>query len=177
MTILGTKDWTPGEVLTASNMDRYVGPPQPFVDIDMFMGPIAATGFTVLATSTNDLRNGYRANTPAQNDSIEWNVALGAGTWTLQLMSRKDASSAILTVALSTDASSYTSVGSSPYNASASTIDLYNGSTLYNQQSSLTGITIATTGVYRLRLRAETKNASSSNYAAYLNGLRLWRTA
>lgn len=168
MTILGTKTWAVEEDVASTDFNTYIGPPPNTIDVNPHMTPTATTGFTTLTQSTNDIGNGVRMNTPALNDSIEWDVVLAAGTWTLELMSRKDASSAILTVALSSDGSSYTDVG---------TIDLYNGSTVYNQLSSLTGISVAATGRYRLRLKAATKNASSSNYAAYLNGLRLRRTA
>jgi len=178
MTLLGTKAWAVGELVTAGNMNAYLGPPPSIIDIDVFATPQANTGMDTISISSLFPNNAVKVQAAAaQNNSIEWDVLLAAGTWTLELGHGKNNTLGIFTVSLSTDASTYTDVASSPYNASASTIDGYAASASYVNRSTITGITIATTGRYRLRLKMATKHASSSGYASELWGLRLLRTA
>jgi hypothetical protein len=179
MPLHGTKDWAVSEVVTAANLDAYMGPPPDLVDIDVFMTPISHVNFDTNTVQSLALYCGYRVSSSAQNDEINFDVVLAAGTWTFELMYVKQTGGGgIFTVQLSTDASAFTSIGSAPYNASGSTIDSYTaGATTYNVLGSLTGITIATTGRYRLKLLMATKNAGSANYTGVIQHIQLRRTA
>ncbi len=174
---LGTKDWTSGEVVTATNLDTYMGPPPTLIDIDVYPTAVAHTNFNTIFLSAGSLYGGEKRSSSAQNDDITWDIVLSAGTWTVELMHSTGTNRGIYTVSLSTDGSSFTNVGSSPYNASASTIDGYSAAGTSETRSSLTGITVATTGRYALRLRMATKNASSSNYLGAIQHVQFRRTA
>jgi hypothetical protein len=104
-------------------------------------------------------------------------VLLAAGTWTFALIYEKNTDQGIVTVQLSTDGSTFVSVGQAPYSASGSTIDTYGASATYGNRATLTGITIAATGIYRLKLLLATKNASSSSFVGRINNALLQQTA
>lgn len=175
MALQGTKLWSVGEVVTASNMNTYMGPPPDLVDINVFPAAVSQTNWDSLNVIVGTM-GASKASTGAQNAEINWDVVLAAGTWKLSLIIRNANDQGIYTVQLSTDGSIFTSVGSSPYNASASTIDAYTVGATYDNRPSLTSITIATTGRYRLKLLMATKNASSSGYAAQVQHVQLLRT-
>lgn len=174
---LGKKDWTSGEVVTATNLDTYMGPPPNLIDIDVFPTAVSQTNWDTITLSGSELYGGEKRSTSAQNAEIVWDIVLSAGTWTLELMHSTGSNRGIYTAALSEDGVTFTDVGSSPYLASASTIDGYNAGGATETRSSLTGITIASTGRYALRLKMATKNASSSNYLGALQHVQLRRTA
>jgi hypothetical protein len=169
--------WAVGEVATASNFNAYLGPPPDLIDIDTLPTAISQVNWNTMFVDANTVYNGYKKSTGAQNAEINWDVVLAAGTWTIELTYVTTPDAGIYTVQLSADGSSFTSVGSAPYNASGSTIDAYTGGTGYNTRLTLASITIATTGRYRLKLLMATKNASSTNYFAYLQHVQLRRTA
>ena len=138
------------------------------VDITPFMTPIASVGTWVrwvsAGTAANDLYNGFMYNsTDAQNDSISWDVVLAAGTWTLEILTRKSTDQGIVTALL--DA---TTLG---------TMDLYNGALQYNRVSSIASIAVTSTNKYRLTLKLATKNASSTAYEMDLQHVQWRRTA
>jgi hypothetical protein len=177
MALWGNKTWSVGEVLTALNMTVYTGPPPDLVDIDVFGTAISQTNWNTLSVDTSSIYNGRKDSTGAQNAEINWDVLLGAGTWTIELIYLSSNTQGIFTVQLSTDGTVFTNVGSAPYNASGSTIDSYSASPTKNVVSSLTGITVSTTGRYRLKLLMATKNGSSSGYGGSLQHVQLRRTA
>jgi hypothetical protein len=98
----------------------------------------------------------------AQNDEINWDVVLEAGTWDLVLHHRKSSNVGIYTVSLG--------------GVSVGTIDGYAAAGTAGKNT-LSGITVATTGKKRLKLKMATKNASSSGYVATIEVISLRRTA
>lgn len=113
--------------------------------------------------------NGARNNNPAaQNDSIDWDVVLSAGTWNVSLLYAKTTGSGIVTVQLDDGAGAFTALG---------TVDAYAAATAWNNQSTITGFTVAA-GIRRtLRLLMATKNASSTGYQINLQSIDFRRTA
>ncbi len=99
----------------------------------------------------------------AQGRWIEFQVWLPAGTWQLTQVGYRDTAQGILSITL--DGGSV--VG---------TIDNY-GTAGYVKFSPATGIAVATTGIYTVRLAASTKNASSASYAMQIDNLEFRRTA
>jgi hypothetical protein len=56
-------------------------------------------------------------------------------------------------------------------------LDGYNGSAIYNTVQTITGITISTSGLVTVSLKASDKNASSSGYSIMVATMALFRTA
>lgn len=97
------------------------------------------------------------------NDEVVYNVQLGPGTWTFGLWRTTFSSYGILTVTL--DATTI------------ATLDNYTAGSVNPGQSLTTGIAIAASGVYALKLKTTSKNASSSNYSQRLWSMDFTRTA
>lgn len=128
------------------------------------LGYFSTTNGTVTVTQDSAaLFGGYRRATTLVNDEMVWKVQLGAGTWTVTVVSTHAANAPILTATLDG-----TSIG---------TIDLYGAGTTKNSQDSLTGVSVATSGVYSFKLAALSKNASSSAYIAQVYAITFIRTA
>ncbi len=104
----------------------------------------------------------FENSTQAQNDQIDYQVYLVAGTYTFVLLAYHQTNSAILTLLI--DA------------ASVGTIDTY-GAGLANQRSTITSISVTTAGLKTVSFKAATKNASSSSYYLWLSAAALFRTA
>lgn len=132
------------------------------VDIWPWTNWYSAVGTPTRNLDSSALGGGYVATAGAQNNEIVWNVPLDAGTWTLTAIYRKMSAYGIATFYL--DA---TSLG---------TVDTYAASASNNNVSQITGITVATPAVYALKMKAETKNASASQYFLVMNLLTLTRT-
>jgi hypothetical protein len=98
----------------------------------------------------------------AQNDAITFELPLAAGTWDLRVIYRAITNGAIITAALDG-----TTVG---------TIDTY-AVAAPNQTGTVTGISVATSGVKTLSLTAATKHASSSGYRLDIHAVAMRRTA
>lgn len=109
---------------------------------------------------------GYlETTTSAQNNAVFWKVALRAGTWRIDLLHRKASNYGIITAAFN--------------GVTAGTIDLYAAGSSNDNESSITGITLAGSNVnssYTLSFTMATKNASSSAYAAGVQFIALRRT-
>jgi hypothetical protein len=114
--------------------------------------PKSAVGFTY---STVGALSG------AQNDEIVFPVGLRAGTWKLILAYQAESNKGIVTVYL--DA------------VSKGTRDMYEASA-FVRVNEVTSIAVAAAGWYDLKLKMETKNASSSGYAATFHSACLLRT-
>ncbi len=150
------------------------------ININPQMTPYAHTNWnTVTSGSDYTVDSGADAQifygildstTSAQNNSVDFLVVLAAGTWDLECMAIKGTDRGIITYYL--DLKSGT-----PGTTSVGTYDLYNAASLYNQRATVTGISVAATGVYTLRLKMATKNASASAYQGGLQHLQLRRTA
>ena len=98
-----------------------------------------------------------------QNDSIEWEADLSAGTWTFELRFLAISSGGIAT--LSIDG---TDVGE---------FDTYAATSANNSTAQITGATIGTTSSKRIKLTMATRNASSSGFRCYMTYLAAQRTA
>lgn len=131
------------------------------IDIRPWSSWVAGTGVT-RDPNNNQMGTG-RALTFNLNDFIAWDVPLTAGTWTVTVLHDKDVNRGIATVTF--DA---TTVG---------TIDTYNGSTVQNAATQITGIVVGADAIVRLKFAVLSKNASSSSYIFTPQHITLTRTA
>lgn len=92
-------------------------------------------------------------NSWAQNDEIEFEIFAEAGVKTFELLALTSAGAAIITVYLD--------------DVSIGTIDQYSGSDILNVISTLE-CTVVDTKTHSLKIKATSKNGSSSGYTAYL---------
>lgn len=92
---------------------------------------------------------------------ISYNVALDAGTWTLTVIYQKNTDCGIVTPSLG--------------GTDLSTLDTY-ASSADDQVGQWTGITVGAAGVYELKFRTDSKNASASDYDLMLQLVTLTRT-
>lgn len=137
------------------------------VNVDVFMTPVASSGMNnVPVVNSSAIYNAYKNNFGSNliGDSIEYDVALSAGTWTLEIITVTYDSAAIITAYLDG-----TSVGST---------DLFYGpSAQWNTRKQITNIIVTTSGKKRLKLATTGKNASSLGYIFYLMHIQFKRTA
>lgn len=148
--------------LRVTGLDGTYAPYPEVIDLDPFMTWQVETNWGNRVVDTACLKNGYRQGT-VQNSALHIDVPIGAGTWTVEVMTFQASDAGIITVYFDS-----TSVG---------TLDGYNAVATRNVRASITGIVIATSAVRTLKLVMETKNASSSGYKCNLQGVRLLRTA
>lgn len=97
------------------------------------------------------------------NDEVVYNVQLGPGTWKFSIWRTSFSSYGILTVTLD--------------GTTIATLDNYSGAPINPGQSVTSGISVATAGVYPLKLKTTSKNASSSGYNQRLWSMDFTRTA
>lgn len=102
-------------------------------------------------------------NAAVVGDYLEFKVEMAAGTYTYRVLSPKNTDGGQYSVAIDG-----TTVG---------TIDLYNGSLVWNQLTDITGIVVASSGLHAVRFTITGKNGSSSSFNAYTAMHSLWRTA
>ena len=133
------------------------------VDVDVFHTAVAHVNWDTISVTASAIFNGYKNSSAAMNDEIEFDVVLGAGTWTFELMWLKSAYSGIATLYLD--------------GVSIGTMDTYNATDAYNQLMSITGVVVATSGKKRLKIKITSKNASALSYYGYLQHIQLRRTA
>lgn len=95
---------------------------------------------------------------------IEWDAALTDGTWTLTVIYAKGPASGIITASID-------GVDLAP------TFDAYAAAGTFNQVVQWTGIVVSTAGNKEVKFRADTKNASSSNYGFAPQLINFTRTA
>lgn len=162
---------TNGHVLTlAAGLPSWAAPSTSVTlgrfSIDAIEAPESTTGFTTYAQSSSRYF-GYDLFTGGtQNDEVVFDLvdALQAGTWTFVLAHMRSTDRGIYTIAVSPDASAWTTL---------TTIDGYAGSPAA-ARSAVTGLTVAASMRY-VRLKMATKNGSSSSYVgdiSYLGGVR-----
>ena len=135
------------------------------IDIDVFMAPSANTNFNnkQIGDATQTFYyGGWKYNSGAQNDSITWNIPLAAGTWSVELCYNKVSDAGIISIQFD--------------DVEKGTIDCYIAGWSGNHFTSVSGISLATTGKTSFKLKMTTKNSSSSGYYAYLQHIRLLRT-
>lgn len=134
------------------------------VDIWPWTRTFSEVGTWTRTLSSSQLGMGQydNATSHAINDEVVYNVALDAGTWTLTVIGQTRSTGGISTVYL--DA---TSLG---------TLDLYSASTTNNVVKQITGFTVSAPGVYALKFKVESKNASASEYRFIAQLITLTRT-
>lgn len=133
------------------------------VEIDLVAPVKAQTNFSDVAFSSSSWRNGRRQSTGAQNaEFTTYEVPIEAGTWRVDMAGLIRTDSGIATVYF--DA---TEVG---------VMDFYSA---FNSTGirSITGITVASSGLKTVRVVMATKSASSSNYQLIASAIFLTRTA
>jgi hypothetical protein len=143
--------------------DTFLSPsPQFFLNT---AGCTAIAGTWTNAANTAEILNQLYSNltTNAQNDEFEFKIPLAAGTYTLNLVSVRDGTSGILTVRVD--------------GSTVGTIDLYNAGSQVNVVSSIASIVVAATATKTINFKLETKNASSTDYIAYLTFVQFIKTA
>jgi len=104
---------------------------------------------------------GYFYNGIALHNYLEWEVDLSAGSWSAEILHIKAGSSGIAHLLLD--------------GVDQGQADFYAASTAYNQRSTI-AFTVGESGLHTLRLAADSKNVSSSNYTIFMQLLRLTRT-
>lgn len=124
-------------------------PPISLVGFDSFAGASGGSYYTVLYSAA-----------PGVGDYMEWDAYLPAGTWTAQMTCGGGSDQGIVTVTLA--------------GVSFTTFDGYLGAG--TQRIKNTGLTIATSGVKRVRMEITSKNAGSGNYYFRFVALGLTRT-
>ena len=134
------------------------------IDIDVFMTAVSHVNWNTIWMDGGNVHGAQKESSGAQNDEINFDVLLGAGDWTFELMHNRWTSRGIYTVSLSIAG---TTLG---------TIDGYNGSSSYNTKSTLT-FTLTENRQERLKLKMATKNASSGSYQGSINHIQLRRTS
>lgn len=136
------------------------------IDINPWLGWNSMTfgGSNVRPNRTTSLGMaymGFRANS-VTGCYVTWDVPMAAGTWTITYIGLKDNNAGIITPSLD--------------GVDLSTLDMYSGSNVENFVNQWTGISVATTGIKTLKLRTDSKNASSGNYNIDTIWITLTRT-
>jgi hypothetical protein len=163
------KGWIP-EWITTAGIDVPIGQVIGFsqyvvklVDLNVFPTSISHTNWDTIAMDASAMYGAFkRTDNTNQNNEINFDVSLSAGTWTVELCHTTANNVGIYTV----------TVG----DVAAGTVDGYSAGTTYNIRSQLTGIIVPQAGVHRLKLKMATKNASSSAYRGQIQNLQLRRT-
>lgn len=145
-----------------ANSTNEVGFPHT-IHIQPFATPVSSVGTWGLIVSSTSIKNAWLENTSnTQNDEADWNVVLGPGTWTMEILSNKGSDSGIIDVQLD--------------GVSEGTIDQYDGAGPLNVSQSVAGIVVVEGGQKELKFLMSTKNASSSGYRARFTGIYFRRT-
>jgi hypothetical protein len=160
------KTWAINDESTGALFNTHIrnnSAPAVIVDIDLFAAPKSSTTWSTIAINAGRIYQADLDSTGAQNAALTWDVWLTAGTWRIDVMHVVGTDRGIYTVSLD--------------GVTAGTIDGYSVSHLLpNQLGAITGIAVATTKVYELKVLMATKNASSSNYYGAIQKIRLRRT-
>lgn len=101
-------------------------------------------------------------STGAQNAEVTWRVLLQAGTWKFTLMHSKAGNRGIYSVQID--------------GVEGGTIDGF-AAAAANALDTITGISVANSGLKTLKLKMATKNASSSSFFGVIIGILMIRTA
>ena len=148
-----------GDVLSTAEVYPWL------IDIDVFMTAVSHVNWdTIQMDTTNNIYGAQKNSGGFQNDEINFDVVLGIGTWTFELLYSKDSNRGIYTVSLDVT-------------GTLGTIDAYAAAGSFNNRSSITGVSVASNGKQRLKLKMATKNASSSAYYGSIQHIQLRRTA
>lgn len=132
------------------------------IDINVFMTPKSQTNWSATSVLTNFVNNGAKQTSGAQNAEIAWDVVLGAGTWTVELVHGENINHGIYSVQID--------------GIEQGTIDAYD-SLKANTVSSVANISITESGIHELKLKMATKNPSATLYYGEISHVQLRRTA
>lgn len=153
----------------ATGTDYDIAGPEWLIDVDVLMTSSSATNWNSNTIDTAAFYNGRKGSTGAQNAEVNYDVVLSAGTWTIEVMHFTFTDAGIMSVQLDDGAGVFAEVG---------TIDTYSAALTRNVRTSITGVAVtATARKRRLKLKMTDKNASSTNYAGYIQHVQLRRTA
>lgn len=132
-------------------------------EIDPMLDPSAATTWSTIdvATFAGCPYSGLRSSGGAQNSDISWDLALSAGTWTLDMWHRRFTDRGIYTILVDGVATGVTIDG---YAAAADSVHVTSAS-----------FTVAVSGKHRVTLRMATKNASSTSFIGSIHRVGLVR--
>lgn len=136
------------------------------IDIFPWMSWKASSNYSSFARTNDTVALGmcrFGCGSFAANKHIEWDVPITAGTWTLTVIHYTTGSGGICTP----------SIGGSDL----ATFDTYTAGNVRNVVYQASGIVIADSAIYELKLRTDSKNASSSAYDLSLHLINLTRTA
>lgn len=122
---------------------------------------LGGTVFTAVAITAADKLVNRSNSTGSLNDAIGYDFWLPSGIYRLDLLCAKTANAGIVTPNVD--------------GTDLATIDLYNSTTAFFS-TSWTGITIAATGVKRVKFTMASKNASSTGYGLAIIQLAISRT-
>jgi hypothetical protein len=133
------------------------------VDVMPMTTPLSQVNFSVRDGNSTSVVPFFLRSSGAIDAYVEWDVVLGAGTWTVELMHTRQNDAGIYTVSLD--------------GVSVGTIDGYNVSSQFSFLSSITSVAVAATAKITARLTMATKHASSSSYFGRVHWLQFRRTA
>jgi len=134
------------------------------LQIDPYIYNSITQGTLTWTQSDSDYLNGNMNNDSADADGDEWDYAIetSAGDWTLVVCMRKAANAGILETYISDDL--------------VDTEDGYSAATTYNNKIVTTSITLLAE-ITTLAFKINSKHASSSAYAAFIESITMWRTS
>lgn len=168
------RTWTTGELVTAAMLNAHVRDDlldadarMPWIiNIDPRLGGDSNTNWPVFWAAGGGTApyGNYIRSQGAQNDEIVFsNVALAAGTWKIIIAYLSGTDRGIFSIRFD--------------GVEKGTLDGYNVAGTNANLSSVTGITVSSSGRVALSFKMATKNASSSSYYGYLASVELRRTA
>lgn len=141
-----------------------------YIPIDVLQPANAAVGFTQRTGAVGGTITPFRSSfgggggVNGQNDYAEWELALAAGTYTIDLFYLQNPDAGIITFSVEGV-------------AVAGSIDAYASSLVPNLMNSSLTFTVAAGGVKSFRIQSTSKNASSTGFYLYVQGLSIRRTA
>jgi hypothetical protein len=133
------------------------------IDVDVFELAVSQTNWDTISIDTGVLLNASKQSTNAVDNEIGFDVVLAAGTWTFELLHTMNSGNGIYSIQFD--------------GVQKGVIDGYASTWTTNVLSSVTAISVPTSGVVRIKLKMSTKNASSSGYAGIIQHIQLRRTA
>ncbi len=107
--------------------------------------------------------NYYYQNGGVDGDELNYEIFLAAGTYTFRFMGMEHDTRGIFDLTID--------------GIVKGSIDTYNSSFGENYIASITGATVATSGVADVNVKINGKNASSSGYYLSITSFAMWRTA
>jgi hypothetical protein len=124
---------------------------------------ITAGTWVIYISTAQALNFLFENSSAAQNDQVDYKAYLAAGTYTLVVLHEKYNNRGIISILING-----TSIG---------TIDCYAVSQAFNVRSTITGISVTTSGLKTISVKVSDKNASSTGYGVFFTSLAFFRTA